>query len=191
MLSEQILPNSIFYGTIVPALSFYFIKSFFIDPYLKKKEEEELAKQKEENTNRISEKRLEAATYRALMQETYSRIVERESQTAGLIIEKAVYGDPDLVMQYANETEPIPSSADAFDVTVAVQMMLADNSTLNFLSASKSHLPGFFDCNFGRPKKLVIKYRYHNSLYQVLLDDRESAALPNDRKFSLMISLKD
>lgn len=164
-------------------LAFWCVKSFFIDPYFKKKEEEELEQQKMEHASKISEKRKEAIAYRALMRETYSRIVDRESQTAGLIIERALYGQHELVMQYGSSGQQVPDTVEAFDVTVAVQVMLNDNATLNFSNVSKSYLPGFFDCHFGQPKKLFIRYRYHNSIYQVVLDERENALLPNERKW--------
>lgn len=184
ILSEEILPSSIFYGTAIPILGFYFVKNYFIDPFLAKKEAADMASAKEEGASRVNEKRREAITYRHLMQETYRRMVDKEAATNGLIIERAVYGDPSAVFQYGADTRPIPDSADAFDVTVAVQVMLADNSTLAFSDAAKCHLPGFFDLNYGRPKQLLIRYRCHNKTYQVLLDEREPAALPNERTYT-------
>ena len=184
-MSEQILPSSVFYGTLVPILGFYCVKSFFIDPYLERKNEEHLNSEKEANVSQINEKRTEAITYRSLMMETYNRIVERESLSNGLIIERAVYGDPDLITLYIDgedQNRSIPESMDAFDVTIAVQCMLNDSSVITFSEGSKSFLPGFYDCNFGREKKLLIRYRYQSMLNQVILCERESSQLPNDRK---------
>lgn len=183
ILSEQILPSSVFYGTLVPILGFYCVKSFFIDPYLERKNEEHLNSEKEANVSQINEKRTEAITYRSLMMETYNRIVERESLSNGLIIERAVYGDPDLITLYIDgedQNRSIPESMDAFDVTIAVQCMLNDSSVITFSEGSKSFLPGFYDCNFGREKKLLIRYRYQSMLNQVILCERESSQLPND-----------
>jgi DnaJ family protein C protein 11 len=40
LLSQEVLPSAIFYGTVAPVAAYYIIKRMFIDPYLKQKEEE-------------------------------------------------------------------------------------------------------------------------------------------------------
>lgn len=182
ILSEEILPTSIFYGTALPLLGFYLVKSFFIDPYIAKKEAADLEEEKAQHAGRLNEQRVQATTYRRLMAETYKRTVDRETASLGLTIERAIYGERIVVQQYATDSRPVPDDANAFDVTVAVTVMISESSTLIFSDAAKCHLPGFFDCNYGQEKVLFLRYRYRKDLYEVILEEREPAVLPSDRK---------
>ncbi|KAI2802825.1 hypothetical protein RDWZM_001104 [Blomia tropicalis] len=177
MLAEDILPSAIMFGTLIPLAAYVAAKTFIIDPYLRRREAETASTKAEENASKIAERRREAVAYRSLMRDVYTRIVERESQSAGLLIERAIYGDADVVMNYSEYDHPIPDITDAFDVTLAVQVM-TDNSNLVFTESSKSYLPGFFDSCIGRPKKLLIRYRFRNANHQVILEEKEAARLP-------------
>lgn len=181
ILSEEILPTSVFYGTALPLLGFYLIKSFFVDPYIAKKEAADLEEEKAQHAGRLDEQRKQATTYRRLMAETYKRTVDREVSSNGLVIERAIYGERVAVQQYATDGRPVSDEADAFDVTVAVAVMTSENSTLTFSDVAKCHLPGFFDCNYGQEKVLFVRYRYREDSYEVLLEEREPAVLPSDR----------
>ena len=148
-----------------------------------------MEEEKAQHAGRLDEQRKQATTYRRLMAETYKRTVDREVSSNGLVIERAIYGERVAVQQYATDGRPVSDEADAFDVTVAVAVMTSENSTLTFSDVAKCHLPGFFDCNYGQEKVLFVRYRYREDSYEVLLEEREPAVLPSDRKLLNLMSL--
>lgn len=180
LLSEEVIPVSIFYGSVVPLFAYYLVKSFIVDPYLKQKQSEDGEQRREESSLFLHQKRNEAKSYIELMKETYERIVEREVANAGLVIERAIYGAEHVVAEYASNIEPIPDFVDAFDFKVALQVMITDQSTLCLSPTSKSYLPGFFDPYIGGTKKLLIRYRHRGTQHQVLLDELDSVSLPSE-----------
>ncbi|KAH9528393.1 DnaJ (Hsp40), sub C, member 11 [Dermatophagoides farinae] len=188
LLSEEIVPGSLIYGTILPLISYYLIKNYIIDVYVKKMEQEELEKEKEANALLLEERRKDARAYIQLMKDFYERIIEREKSVDGLFIEKALYGQESHVEQYDNYNGPIPAEANVFDFKVALQVLVNEDSRLILTSASKSYLPGFFDTHLGGPKKLLIRYRYKSRDYRVILNENEGATLPSERHLVLSIN---
>lgn len=179
LLSEELLPSSTFYGTVVPLLGYYVIKTLVIDPYLKRREEQEREVMKESRSSELEERRKSSMAYVELMRDTYVKIVERERNASGLVIEQALYGDESRVLQHENDSRAIPPEEWCFDCTVALQVMVTEESRLTLAPVSKSYLPGFFDPHLGAPKKLLVRYRFGNQTYRVLLDENESASLPS------------
>ncbi|OTF72773.1 DnaJ-like protein [Euroglyphus maynei] len=167
LLSEEVVPASLLYGTILPLITYYLIKNYIIDVYLKKIEQEELEKEKEANASLLQQRRQEARAYIELMKDFYRRIIEREQSVDGLIIEKALYGEESDVEQcdHYNGTT-LAAESNVFDFQVALQVLVNEDSRLILTSASKSYLPGFFDTNLGRRKKLLIRYRYKSRDYR-------------------------
>lgn len=177
------------FGTIIPLLSYYVIKKYIVDVYIKKMEQEEMNKEQEENAALLKEKRNEAIAYTELMKDFYDRIVQRERSIDGLIIEKALYGDPSVLEHYINSDVNLPTDANAFDFKVALQVLVNDQSRLILTSCSKSSLPGFYDPYINLPKKLSIKYKFKSRDYFVLVDEHESVILPSESKLFLYILL--
>lgn len=79
----------------------------------------EIEKTKRNNEQRMMIRRQEADAAVELMQHTYQRIVEEETERNGLIITKAVYGQLE-----DNGNEFIPSAS--IDVTLPVQCLVKD-----------------------------------------------------------------
>jgi DnaJ homolog subfamily C member 11 len=48
-LSEEVVPAAIFYGTVVPAVSWLLVKSLIIDPYVAREKASEREKQRQAN----------------------------------------------------------------------------------------------------------------------------------------------
>lgn len=79
----------------------------------------EIEKTKRSNEQKMTMKRQEAEAALELMQHTYQRIVEEETERKGLIITKATYGQLE-----ENGNDFIPSAS--IDVTIPIQCLVKD-----------------------------------------------------------------
>ncbi|KAJ8319850.1 hypothetical protein KUTeg_001437 [Tegillarca granosa] len=170
-LSEEILPASMLYGTVVPMVIYSAIKKFVVDPYIKKTQEENIEKKKEEMSERLSEKKKQAETAISLMKETVERIIENEEKRKGLIIVKALYG------KLSSSDRDLPGYL-CLDVTVPLQALVKDSKLILHDRNSMSELPGFYDPCPGEAKSLYIRYLFREKLHQVTLDDNKSVRIP-------------
>ncbi|XP_048520604.1 dnaJ homolog subfamily C member 11 [Dendroctonus ponderosae] len=170
-LCEEIMPSPVFYATIVPLVVYLVVKKGIVEPFLKEEKSKKLEKQKQNNFNKLLEKRKEAMAAQDLMQATYARIKDDEERKNGLVIIKAIYGK---IIKDANDVE---LTNDVLDVTVPVQCLVKD-SKLVIHENSKSDLPGFFDPALGEEKMLHVIYNYHEQPHEVTIRDLESLRLP-------------
>lgn len=164
------MPSPIFYGSVIPILTYYAVQVFIVSPYLKKQKQREAEKQKEANASKMGEKRREAEAAIALMQETYQRIWNQEESKKGLLILKALYGK--LVSDGGSQ-----SLSEVVDVTVALQCLVKD-SKLVIHESSKSQLPGFYDPCVGEDKSLYLQYKFRNVLHETTVGDTEVLRIP-------------
>jgi len=169
-LSEQLLPSPIFYGTIVPIVTYYAVNVFIVAPYLKKQKQRDADKQKEANATKIAEKRREAEAAVALMQETYQRTYNQEEEKRGLLVIRALYGK--LSSESGSQ-----SMDEAVEVTIPLQCLVKD-SKLVLHESSKSQLPGFYDPCVGEEKSLYVQYKFHNLLHETTIADNEILRIP-------------
>lgn len=131
------MPSPIFYATVVPLIVYIIVKKGIVEPFLKEEKTKKLEKQKQNNFNKLLEKRFddlvlcdcrydsgcrkEAMAAQDLMQATYSRNKEEEERKRGLVIIKAIYGK---ILKDSGDTE---TSNDVIDVTVPVQCLVKDS----------------------------------------------------------------
>lgn len=129
-LSEEIVPAAVFYATITPVIVWFFVKKSIIDPMLTERKNIEIEKTKRTNEQRMTLKRQEANAAVDLMQHTYQRIVKEETDSQGLVITKATYGQ---VME--NDENKFVDDA-SIDVTIPLQCLVKDGS-LHLYNSSK------------------------------------------------------
>ncbi|XP_055926160.1 dnaJ homolog subfamily C member 11-like [Argiope bruennichi] len=175
MLSEELIPSAVFYGTAAPVLGWFILKVLYIDPYHERQKRRETEKFKEANAQRIAERRKEALIAVSLMQETYRRIKSEEEKKNGLIIKIAVYGSVENITNL--NMDQMDSQLDILDATVPVQCLVKD-SRLILPNRSKSNLPGFYDPCLGEEKLLRIDYLYKNIAHSITIPDHEMLRIP-------------
>ncbi|GAB6019049.1 hypothetical protein CHUAL_000676 [Chamberlinius hualienensis] len=173
LLSSELLPSPIFYGTVIPIATYYVVKVFIVSPYLKRQKLRDAEKQKEANASKVAEKKREAESAVNLMQKTYERIVETEEKKNGLVIIKAIYGN----LQKSESDSGSSTGQEVIDVTVQLQCLVKD-SKLIIYESSKCQLPGFYDPCVGEEKSLLIKYKFHNLQHEVTITDDQMIRLP-------------
>ncbi|CAL7942456.1 unnamed protein product [Xylocopa violacea] len=177
-LSDEVLPATVFYATVVPLLTWIVVKKVVIDPIVKKQEEREKEKEKEANKTRMMEKQKEAESATRLMKATVSRIRATEESKKGLIITKALYGRFVYPQQdqYNAEQQHIRRD-EVIDVTIPLQCLVKD-SKLILYEASKSELPGFYDPCVGDEKQLLIHYLFRNQTHECIVKDNAPVRIP-------------
>lgn len=177
-LSDEVLPATVFYATVVPIMTWVILKKIVIDPMVKKREEREKEKEKEVNKTRMMEKQKEAESATKLMKATVSRIRATEESKKGLIISKALYGRFVYPQQdqYNSDQRPIHRD-EVIDVTIPLQCLVKD-SKLILYDASKSELPGFYDPCVGEEKQLLIQYLFRNQTHECIVKDNAPVRIP-------------
>ena len=189
LLSDELLPNAIFYGTVVPLISFYCLKTLVINPYNRRQSEKEKQKLRTANRNIILERRKEAEAVISLMRESYARIMDREIEKKGLVIVRALYGLESVINEYKDNEDLVPSDVEAFEVVIPLQCLVNPDSTLTLTDASKAQLPGFYDPSMGDEKKLFIKYKFEDNLHQVFVDDSKPIFIPSKGMYHSIVPL--
>lgn len=103
-LSEEIVPAAIFYATVTPVLAWFLIQKTIVEPMNAEHRQRKIDKIKEQNKQRIIEKRTEAEAAVELMTAQYERICDEEELRKGLIIVSAKYG------KFDNENHSPPAT---------------------------------------------------------------------------------
>ncbi|CAH0556461.1 unnamed protein product [Brassicogethes aeneus] len=172
-LCEEIMPAPVFYASIVPIVVYIVVKKGFVEPFLKEEKSKKVEKQKQNNFNKLIEKRKEAMAAQELMTASFNRIRNEEENKKGLVIVKAIYGK----LIDTNAQGDTELSNEVIDVTVPVQCLVKD-SKLVIYEHGKSELAGFFDPALGEDKMLHIIYNYRDQSHEVTIPDNESIRLP-------------
>lgn len=124
LLCEEILPSPVFYGTVVPFVAYFCVKSFLIDPYNRQEKEKELQKAKHENAARLLQRRKEAESAISLLKETYQRIETAEKGKSGLVIIKAYFGKYNRIESLVNGESIL---TEVHDVHIPLQCLVQDS----------------------------------------------------------------
>ncbi|CAF0778283.1 unnamed protein product [Adineta steineri] len=168
-LSQEILPSSIFYATVVPVLAYLVLDRLIIQPFTRLEQNRTQKKYQDEAREKQSERRREAMNAQEVLRSLVEQIKDREG-SQGLLILQAYYGH---LTSTINE-----SSTKIIDVTIPLQT-LVKNSTLKIeTTVSKSNLTGFYDPCIDEEKSLFIKYSFHSQIHTVTYKDTDPIILP-------------
>lgn len=122
----------------------------------------------EQNDTRHKARMDAALAEQRLMANAVSRKRFEEEERGGLVIVNASYG-------YVPRD---PAEEVVFDVTVPVQYLVENSKIVLAGNVSKTSLDGFCDPCPGRPKTLVIVYRFKQGMHRCLIADDEPIRLP-------------
>ena len=169
LASDAIVPEAIFYGTVLPIAAYWAIKVFLINPFMKRRVTEELLERQEEAVAVVNARKREAELAVRLMKDAYERSVNVERERHGLVVVEAWFGK--LVGAGEQDHDKV------VDVVIPLQCQVKD-SKLILQSTSKSSLPGFYDPCVGEEKSLRVVYDFRDALHEVTLKDTDSVAIP-------------
>jgi len=115
-----------------------------------------------------------------LLQTVATRKKNRQVETDGLIVTKALYGDPKAI-ERRNEQGVEGLDSGVIDVTVPMNFLVSDSGQLKLHEGvKKSGIMGFCDPCPGQPKQLYIAYTYHSQPFEVIVGDYEELSIPQE-----------
>lgn len=200
-LSDEILMQPLFYGTITPLLAWFTFKKLVLDPYEARKKRQEMEELARANRSRVAESRREAEASVYLMRERFNRIRAEEEAKNGLVVILALYGKISDSLDILEELEDVVDGAlrdyhgisetlatklirsypEIIDVTIPVQCLVEDNSRISLYEGNKYELAGFYDpCPLDDEKSLLLRYLYQGRVHQVVISDNEPVKLPKN-----------
>jgi len=175
-LSDEVLLQPIFYGTVAPLLAWLTVKKLLLDPLAAKRKEEAREKQRQSMKEKVAAARQEAESSLSLMEERFRRGRTEEEAKNGLVIEQCLYGllatDGGEVIAGVGEEMPMVTN-----ITKPVQCSV-EHSRLVLWEGPKSSLPGVWDPCPGEDKWLLIRYLYQGARHQIFCQENEAIKLP-------------
>lgn len=113
-----------------------------------------------------------------MLQNVATRKRNRQVETGGLIVTKALYGDPKAIEKRHGEEEV---DSGVIDVTVPMNFLVSDSGQLKLHEGvKKSGIMGFCDPCPGQPKQLYVAYTYHSRTFEVIVGDYEELIIPQE-----------
>ncbi|KAJ9706901.1 hypothetical protein PVL29_002057 [Vitis rotundifolia] len=126
---------------------------------------------------KVQEARAAAEKAQQLLQNVANRKRNRQLETGGLVITKAVYGNRKALNEPGEGDDQLPSQV--VDVTVPLNFLVNDSGQLKLHEGvKKSGIMGFCDPCPGEPKQLYVEYTYGGDRYEVVVDDYEELLIP-------------
>ena len=175
-LSDEVMLQPVFYGTVVPMVAWFTFKKLILDPLEESRKQEEKKKQKEALREKVLAARKEAEASLSLMEERYNRIKSEEETKDGLLIENCLYGL--LATPEGNLKSDLEVCDEVIDITKPVQCNV-ENSRLILWEGSKCSLPGVWDpCPGDQDKWILIQYSYKGLSHQLFTAEQEPIKLP-------------
>ncbi|CAD5320468.1 unnamed protein product [Arabidopsis thaliana] len=180
LLSAHLAPVFATGAFIVPTSLYFLLKKFVVKPYLLKREKQKALENMEKTWGQVGEARARAEKAQQLLQTVATRKKNRQVETDGLIVTKALYGDPKAI-ERRNEGGVEGLDSGVIDVTVPMNFLVSDSGQLKLHEGvKKSGIMGFCDPCPGQPKQLYIAYTYHSQPFEVIVGDYEELSIPQE-----------
>ncbi|CAA0374865.1 Chaperone protein dnaJ 13 [Arabidopsis thaliana] len=180
LLSAHLAPVFATGAFIVPTSLYFLLKKFVVKPYLLKREKQKALENMEKTWGQVGEARARAEKAQQLLQTVATRKKNRQVETDGLIVTKALYGDPKAI-ERRNEEGVEGLDSGVIDVTVPMNFLVSDSGQLKLHEGvKKSGIMGFCDPCPGQPKQLYIAYTYHSQPFEVIVGDYEELSIPQE-----------
>ncbi|XP_019150257.1 PREDICTED: chaperone protein dnaJ 13-like [Ipomoea nil] len=171
-------------GAFVIPTSFYFIlKKFVLKPYYLKREKMKALENAEETTTKVREARAAAEKAQQILENVANRKRNRQLETGGLVVTRAVYGSRKALRNRTKNTEETGDDAASqiLDVTLPLNFLVNDSGQLKLHEGvKKSGIMGFCDPCPGEPKQLYVEYTFQGNTFEVTVDDYEELIIPQE-----------
>jgi len=181
-LSDEVMLQPIFYGTVAPLIVWLTIKKLLLEPLELKRSTEAREKVRENMKEKVAAAKLEAEASLSLMEERFRRGKCEEEAKDGLVIELCLYGllateKDDLISGVVGWGETAEELLDVTDITKPIQCSV-EHSRLALWEGAKSSLPGVWDPCPGEDKWLLIRYTFQGVRHQLFCQEKEAVKLP-------------
>ncbi|KAK4483605.1 hypothetical protein RD792_010804 [Penstemon davidsonii] len=159
------------------------IPKFVFKPYYLRREKQKALENSENTENQVKEARAAAERAQHLLLNVSNRKKNKQLETGGLVITKAVYGNSKaLLNRHSSEEIQDEVASQVIDVTVPLNFLVNDAGQLKLHEGvKKSGIMGFCDPCPGEAKQLYVEYSYGGAQYEVTAGDYEELLIPQER----------
>ncbi|KAJ7952500.1 chaperone protein dnaJ 13 [Quillaja saponaria] len=180
LLTRHLNPIFATGALIIPSSIYFLLKKFVVKPYYLKKKRLKALENTEQTSAQVREARAAAEKAQKLLQNVANRKRNRQLETGGLVITRALYGSHEALTKIDKSREiNDESSLKVMDVTIPLNFLVNDSGQLKLHEGvKKSGIMGFCDPCPGEPKQLHVEYTHAGQEYKVVVDDYEELLLP-------------
>ncbi|XP_031248510.1 chaperone protein dnaJ 13 [Pistacia vera] len=166
---------------IIPTSLYFSLKKFVFKPYYRKREKQKALENMERTSAQVREAKAAAEKAQQLLQNVANRKRNRQMETGGLVITKAVYGARNTLTRDGSRDLNDETASQVMDVTLPLNFLVNDSGQLRLHEGvKKSGIMGFCDPCPGEPKQLYVEYTYRGNRYEVVVDDYEELVIPQE-----------
>ncbi|EPS72194.1 hypothetical protein M569_02565 [Genlisea aurea] len=180
LLSNYVSPAFATGAFFIPLSIYLTVKKFVAKPYYLRREKKASLENIEKTKRQVEESMTRAEKAQQLLKNVAERKKNKQLETGGLVVLKAVYATPKSLSNLDK-----PEDAAAFrilDVTIPLNFLVTDAGQLKLHEGvKKSGIMGFCDPSPGEPKQLLVEYAYGGNKYEVRVDDFGELLIPQDK----------
>ncbi|KAK6947582.1 DnaJ-like protein C11, C-terminal [Dillenia turbinata] len=182
LLSRHLNPLFASGAFIIPTSLYFILKTYVVKPYYLKREKQKALENMEKSAAQVQEARAKAEKAQKLLQNVANRKRNRQEETGGLVIAKALYGNRKALRRKdESRVEDDTLSLQVVDVTLPLNFLVNDSGQLRLhKGVKKSGIMGFFDPCPGEPKELHVEYTYGSNRCMVVIDDYAELVIPQE-----------
>ncbi|GFQ04014.1 chaperone protein Dnaj 13 [Phtheirospermum japonicum] len=183
LLSNTLNPVFATGAFFIPVSIYFALKNFVLKPYYLKREKQKALENTEKTQSQVQEARAAAKKAQQLLQNVANRKINKQLETSGLVVIRAVYGNRKALSnrEKSQETEEDELASQIIDVTVPLNFLVNDAGQLKLHEGvKKSGIMGFCDPCPGETKQLYVEYTYGDARYEVKVDDYDELLIPQE-----------
>ncbi|KAI4315263.1 hypothetical protein L6164_028093 [Bauhinia variegata] len=181
LLTRHLNPVFATGALVLPASLYFLLKKFVVKPYYLRRDKQKTSENAEKISVQVQEAKAAAEKAQQLQQNVANRKKNRQLETGGLVITRALYGSHEVLDKINASRETNHESASkVLDVTIPLNFLVSDSGQLKLHEGvKKSGIMGFCDLCPGKPKQLLVEYTYAGNQYKVMVGDYEELMIPS------------
>ncbi|KAM3402595.1 hypothetical protein ACQJBY_006448 [Aegilops geniculata] len=156
--------------------------TYVVKPYYLRREKQKTLEKMDSLSTQLTEARQAAKKSQRLLEPVSNRKKNKQQESDGLVITKALYGNHKKVKESSQLSEIDDNVASqVLDVTIPLNFLVTEAGQLKLHEGiKKSGIMGFYDPCPGDPKLLLVEYIFHGRQYKVMADDYGALSIPQD-----------
>ncbi|KAJ1416007.1 DnaJ-like protein C11, C-terminal [Sesbania bispinosa] len=165
---------------VVPASVYFVLKKLFFKPYYIRRNKQKALEKEEKTSAQVQEAKAAAEKAQKLQHNVANRKRNKQLETGGLVIMKALYGNQKILNNLNSSSETsFESTSEVIDVTIPLNFLVNDSGQLKLHEGvKKSGIMGFCDPCPGEGKQLYVEYAYAGNQHKVWVGDYEELLIP-------------
>ena len=166
----------------IPSTLYFLLQTYVVKPYYLRREKQKTLEKMDSLSTQLTEARQAAKKSQRLLEPVSNRKRNKQQESDGLVITKALYGNHKKVKESSQLSEIDDNVASqVLDVTIPLNFLVTEAGQLKLHEGiKKSGIMGFYDPCPGDPKLLLVEYIFHGRQYKVMADDYGALSIPQD-----------